>query len=300
VTKPSFTPSLRWVSDAAGQMTSEAQRILRSLLDIAYNRTGLEASKVVTGTAGAANELAKWNADGDLVTVGNAAAARALIGSVIGTDVQAYDADLAAIAALSTTSLGRAILTLTGSAKRRIQVDGAGTGIEAVADWEPIEIGSVLSSVASWSRTGLSAYEALYVEGFLIPVTSGAGGILHSSTDNGANWDSGAGDYYREFSYATGGSITAGQGNISAVALGSPHNDAGYGGTTFSMTARNFNKSRRADFVGIYSYVESTGTPSIVNYFTQRGSNTARDAIRISFSTGNIASGRISLWGLRG
>lgn len=48
-------------------MTGEAQRILRQLIAITWNRTGLETSKVVTGTAGTNGNLSAWNADGDLV-----------------------------------------------------------------------------------------------------------------------------------------------------------------------------------------------------------------------------------------
>jgi hypothetical protein len=51
-----------------------------------------------------------------LLTGADAAAVRALIGAVIGTDVQAYDADLAAIAALSTTAYGRGLLALANAA----------------------------------------------------------------------------------------------------------------------------------------------------------------------------------------
>jgi hypothetical protein len=58
---------MQWVSNAAGQMGSEAQRILRALIDIAWNRTGKETSAVVTGTAGTSGNLAAWDANGDLV-----------------------------------------------------------------------------------------------------------------------------------------------------------------------------------------------------------------------------------------
>ncbi len=58
-----------------------------------------------------------------------AAEARTTLGVVIGTDVQAYDADLADIAALSTTSFGRGLLTSADAAALRTS---AGLGALAV------------------------------------------------------------------------------------------------------------------------------------------------------------------------
>jgi hypothetical protein len=80
--KPRFTTRLQWVNPHTGQMTSEAQRILSALIEGLWTRSGLLTSDLITGTAGSADTLAKWNSDGDLVTVGNAAAARTLIGAV--------------------------------------------------------------------------------------------------------------------------------------------------------------------------------------------------------------------------
>lgn len=73
--KPRFTTRLQWVNPHTGQMTSEAQRILSALIEGLWTRSGLLTSSLITGTAGSANTLAKWNADGDLVTAGNSAAA---------------------------------------------------------------------------------------------------------------------------------------------------------------------------------------------------------------------------------
>src|SRR5690348_583084 len=74
----------------------------------------------------AALYLAKASNLADLI---DAAAARANLGLEIGADVQAYDSDLAAIAALSTTSYGRALLTLADLAAlyTALAVDTDGT-----------------------------------------------------------------------------------------------------------------------------------------------------------------------------
>lgn len=61
--------------------------------------------------------LLGFSTDGSsLVSAANYAAMRTLLGLVIGTDVQAADSDLTSIAALTTTSYGRAFLTLANQA----------------------------------------------------------------------------------------------------------------------------------------------------------------------------------------
>lgn len=69
--KPQINPNFRWTANAAGQMTREAQQVLRGIIDTLFSRTGEATSNLVTGTAGTTNNLAKWNADGDLVDGGS-------------------------------------------------------------------------------------------------------------------------------------------------------------------------------------------------------------------------------------
>jgi hypothetical protein len=116
-----------FVAAAIANLISSAPGALDTLNELAA-AIGNDATFATTMT----NALAgKQGLDSDLTAIAaltttafgrsfldraDAAAGRALLGLVLGTDVQAYDADLAAIAALTTTSYGRALLALADQA----------------------------------------------------------------------------------------------------------------------------------------------------------------------------------------
>lgn len=99
-----------------GSITA-AGRALLDDADASAQRTTLGLGSLAT-----ASNINNSNWSGTDLSVANGgtgssteSAARTALGLAIGTDVQAYDADLAAIAALSTTSWGRNLLTLANA-----------------------------------------------------------------------------------------------------------------------------------------------------------------------------------------
>lgn len=84
-------------------------------------------------------------------TGGEKTQARANIGAVIGTDVQAYDADLAAIAALTTATFGRSLLTLVDAAALRTAAGLGTAALAATGDFQPID--ADLTAIAALTTT---------------------------------------------------------------------------------------------------------------------------------------------------
>jgi hypothetical protein len=142
VTKPRFTPSLQWADPKTGMMTSEAQRILRALLDITYNRTGLETSDVVTGTAGSSGQLGKWNADGDLVGHATAAAILTFL-------TTPSSANLAG-ALTDETGTGAAVFASTPTLVTPVLGAATATSINFG--------GSTLNTYTEWTATAVAAF----------------------------------------------------------------------------------------------------------------------------------------------
>ncbi|KQP36707.1 hypothetical protein [Methylobacterium sp. Leaf100] len=130
-------------SDAAlvtvvGGKLAKAQN-LADLVDKPTARTNLGLGAVALLSAINAANIADASANGrSLLTATDYAAMRGLLALVIGTNVQAWDADLDAIAALTTTAYGRGLLTLTNAAALAsaagVPGKAAGTDLRTLTD----------------------------------------------------------------------------------------------------------------------------------------------------------------------
>lgn len=102
------------------------------------------------------------NGSGVLGTL-DAAGMRGALGLSIGADIQAYDSDLAAIAALSTTSYGRSLLTLADAAALRTAGGLViGTNVQAY-DAELAALAALDGTAGVVRQTGAGAFSKLAV-----------------------------------------------------------------------------------------------------------------------------------------
>lgn len=237
---------------------------------------------------------------------------------------QSLDSDLTAIAALSTTAFGRALLTVADAAALRT-VANAASADAAIRDdidqssqakasglkvnilkntlqaWEhigsPIDVASAIAQV-DW--TGLDVYRRLRLRGYFAPAVDGA--FLQWRTGVGT-FDSGT-NYSQIISKTENSTLagTLGTGNAAGQLTPSAGNSNSGLHASLDCTFDEFNKARNIRALAVAWAITPASVWSIWNIgglYLQ--SAAGRDRLRLVASSGNIGAGSyFVLEGIRG
>lgn len=157
------------------------------------------------------------------------------------------------------------------------------------------------SGASSVNFTDLSAYRSIWLHGKLAPSTDGVNIGVRTSTDNGSNYDAGASDYGEQFFRAratTLAGVAAAQTMFvlnSTGLIGNAANES----IAFDCWIDDFNQSTYALFHSVAHHLGTSTDANLAVNGSTRTSTTARDAVRVVASSGNI-SGKVWAFGLRG
>jgi len=246
----------------------------------------------------------------------SASGARTSLGLVIGTDVQAYNANLAAVAGLTTasnkleywTGSGTAALTDFTAAARSLLDDTSTSAMKTTLGIT--DPGLVLISAGSASddatfdiTSGMDGtYEEYVIKGInIVPATTSQQLMMRTSTDGGSSFDAGGSDY--SWAYVmrdTAGTDNSNQDSADTYIELAASMLAGTGeGGMFEIRIAHPAATSLYKLItwnGVFA--SSTGTRVVIGG-ARRLATADIDAVRFLMSSGNIESGEFKLYGVK-
>lgn len=254
-----------------------------------------------------ANALASDVNDDAVAAAASQAAAESAETAAVGAANYKGDYD-----AGTTYSVGESV-TYNGAVYIKKTTAAAGTTPVDGTDWlELVESSGGLvflasSDFSSDATADFTAFDAglydkyVFVLQNVIPATDDVKFYLRTSTDGGSSFDSGASDYRTSFARAFSGSVfaennTAGQVSFfGGINIGSDAGESGISGEIHVIAPH-----LAADTHMTWSLIATAanGTPIFSSGGGMREDASDVDAVRILFSSGNIESGTITMYGM--
>lgn len=149
-----------------------------------------------------------------------------------------------------------------------------------------------------FDATKFDAYE--FVLSNVVPATDGVGLILRTSTDGGSNYDAGASDYRSNYTIvaATGGGADNTTASSIALTTSNVGSSAGEDGVSGSLIVTGAHLTKKTTVTGQFGSWRNDGVFFGSTIYGARDSSADVDAIRFLFTSGNVESGTITMYGL--
>ena len=195
----------------------------------------------------------------------------------------------------------------TLTAGQAIKVDSSGGGFEFGSGGGLVFISGVtLSNVASTAFTGIdSTYETyIFMLNNVVPVSDGVQLYMRTSTDGGSSYDSGSSDYdYRSAAINNSGTFES-TGSVDSTFMGLNQGVSSIGsasGEGISLVVHLYQPSNSSLFTtmsyqGTAIYSEGSMRPQFGS--GARMATADVDAVQFLFSSGNLESGEINMYGV--
>jgi hypothetical protein len=200
---------------------------------------------------------------------------------------------------------GKAVVVNGGETGLSFSTIAGGGGGGESGPWRFIET-QVASATAALDFVLPDGYEQYVLTGWVQPATDDADLLLRVSADGGSNFDAGAGDYdWQLVNLSDGGSVSGvtadANGPTTGINVFGFGLDSGSANHTnaFKITVFNAADSRYTAVTIAATHGSNAGAPSTKVGGGWRAAAAAHDALRLVFTSGNIALGRVSLYGLR-
>ena len=189
-------------------------------------------------------------------------------------------------AKVATTATG---IDVTGA----ITVGGAALGSGGM---EFIASSGAISNAANVSFTGFDASKYDHYKFFfqyVIPATDNVNLLGHASTDGGSSYDSTNGNYHiPDYTDKTGFSVTP-----HGLSVGSDTNEYGFSGE-FTLYAPHSTAYTYSHSTGVHMNQAGSTRIDVVTQASIKLAAADVDAIQFAFSSGNIESGEITMFGI--